>query len=371
MRLNASLRMLVAVLVLIASTAGAGRAGVIDTTPSWDGSASFLAFGNGPDNTATLGQVVTAPTNILQSFTFYMKQSPFTFAGYVYAWDGSKATGPELWHSSPVQTSDPNVFQAITFSFSPGISVTPGAQYVIFASVSKNYTGNDSDGGGKWGMVWNGATPQTYAVFDNDYGNASLWTTAPWDSTQWWGKSDALAVKVEFGNTPSTGWNLVSLSPGWNLVSLPLQPPITSLTSALSGIKGAFEVVWAYPNQTWQVYDPNDTAGTLTTIQAGMGYWIKMTSAKHSQSRESSGSAPPSSLALLPGWNLVGYSGTSCVPPLATFSSIWANLQVSWGYPSHGWQFYDPANSASTLADICPGAGYWINVNQATTWSGW
>ena len=158
----------------------------------------------------------------------------------------------------------------------------------------------------------------------------------------------------------------LSLSPGWNLVSLPLQPANTAIASVLSGIKGAYEVVWAYPNQTWKVYDPNDAAGsTLTTMQAGMGYWIKMTSAK---TLSVSGSAPSSSLPLLSGWNLVGYNGTSCAAPSTALSSIsWqASLQVSWGYPGQVWQFYDPNRllQDSTLTQLCPGAGYWIKSTR-------
>ena len=73
------------------------------------------------------------------------------------------------------------------------------------------------------------------------------------------------------------GKGVISLSSGWNLVSLPVQPANTAIASVLSGISGSYEVVWAYPNQTWQVYDPIDTAGsTLTSMQAGMGYWVKM-----------------------------------------------------------------------------------------------
>jgi C1A family cysteine protease len=163
--------------------------------------------------------------------------------------------------------------------------------------------------------------------------------------------------------TPAT-----PLSPGWNLISLPAQPFNTAIASVLSGVKGAYEAVWAYPNQTWKVYDPNDTAGsTLTTMQVGNGYWIKMTSAK---TLSVSGFAPSSSLPLLSGWNLVGYNGTSCVAPSTAFFSISANLQVSWGYPSQVWQFYDPNDTQdSALNYLCPGAGYWINVNQAGTWS--
>ncbi|MGD0230721.1 MAG: hypothetical protein ABSC19_10240 [Syntrophorhabdales bacterium] len=44
-------------------------------------------------------------------------------------------------------------------------------------------------------------------------------------------------------------------------------------------------------------------------------------------------------------------------------------LQVAWGYPSQAWEFYDPNNSSGALPELCPGAGYWIEVNQAATWT--
>jgi len=172
------------------------------------------------------------------------------------------------------------------------------------------------------------------------------------------------AVTANYYIITGTG---MPLSVGWNLISLPLQPTNTTASTVLSSIAGSYEVVWAYPNQTWQVYDPNDTAGsTLTTVQAGMGYWIKMTAAK---TLTVSGAAPSLPISLLSGWNLVGYNGTSCVTLSTAPSAIPANLQVSWGYPSQSWEFYDPANSSSTLTQLCPNYGYWINVDQAGTWT--
>ena len=159
--------------------------------------------------------------------------------------------------------------------------------------------------------------------------------------------------------------NTISLVQGWNLISLPVQPANAAIASVLSGITGIYEVVWAYPNQTWQVYDPNDTAGsTLTKMQAGIGYWIKMTNPK---TLSVSGSAPSSSVSLVLGWNLVGYNGTSHAAvsdSSAGLSALGGNLQVLWGYPGQAWQFYDPTNAgSSTLTQLLPGAGYWINVS--------
>jgi probable HAF family extracellular repeat protein len=166
-----------------------------------------------------------------------------------------------------------------------------------------------------------------------------------------------------FMATPAAG-----LASGWNLISLPAQPASTAIATVLSGLAGSYEVVWAYPNQAWKVYDPNDTAGsTLTSMQAGIGYWIKMTSPG---TLSVTGGAVPSSLSLLSGWNLVGYNGTSCGAPSTALSSLGGALQVSWGYPGGVWLYYDPANSgSSSLTQLCPGAGYWIYVNQAGAWT--
>jgi len=161
-----------------------------------------------------------------------------------------------------------------------------------------------------------------------------------------------------------------ALSLGWNLVSLPLQPANASATSVLSGMSGTYDVVWAYPGQSWQFYDPNNQAGSaIKTIQAGTGYWIDMAS---TGTLTVSGSAPPSSLSLSKGWNLVGYNGWSCAPASTALSSLGNALEVSWSYAGQTWKVYDPNDTAgSTLAQFCPNYGYWIKVNQTAKWSGW
>ncbi len=168
----------------------------------------------------------------------------------------------------------------------------------------------------------------------------------------------------------------ISLVQGWNLISLPLQQPVnTPVATVLSGIGGFYEVVWAYSNGAWKVYDPNDTAGsTLKTMQAGNGYWIKMLSAKK---LSVSGSTPsPSTIPLVSGWNLVGFNGPKCLAPsdpsagLAATAALANYFQVLWGYPSQGWESYDPTNGAQPSGfQLCPGAGYWIGVSGTSTWA--
>lgn len=148
------------------------------------------------------------------------------------------------------------------------------------------------------------------------------------------------------------------------------QPPDTTISTVLSGLSGSYDVVWGYPDQSWEFYDPNNLGGSaLGTMQAGMGYWIDMTS---TGTLTVSGSTPPSSLPLLEGWNLVGYNGSACAKAPKALSSLGTALEVAWGYPGQAWKVYDPNDPVgSTLTQFCPNYGYWIKVNKAATWSGW
>jgi len=164
--------------------------------------------------------------------------------------------------------------------------------------------------------------------------------------------------------------NTISLVPGWNLISLPMeQPADAAISSVLSGITGLYDIVWAYPGQAWNFYDPINTSGnSLTTMQAGLGYWINIT-AETPQTLSVSGVAPSSSLPLLNGWNLVGYNGISCAAASKALSSLGSAVEVSWGYPNQSWKVYDPNDPAgSTLTQLCPNNGYWIKVNQKEAW---
>jgi Ca2+-binding RTX toxin-like protein len=122
---------------------------IIDTTQL----SEDRIFPFGKPNTATYGQVITAPTNDTQldSFTFLMDQpDTVIFRGEVYAWDGEKATGPNLYESEPRTTSGSNSLEEITFN-TGGIQLVPGREYVLFATISKDYEA--SSGQGSWGWV--------------------------------------------------------------------------------------------------------------------------------------------------------------------------------------------------------------------------
>jgi hypothetical protein len=152
----------------------------IDTVASWDGSSFISSFGI--PNTQTYGQTVTVPVGlpVLQSFSFEMElPPPLAFRGEVYAWDGTKAAGPNLFESDVTSTTTGgNVFQLITFD-TGGIALVPGGVYVLFASTSKD--NSNHSGRGIWGVT---QFDDTYAggttVYINNGTDTTKWTSKPW-----------------------------------------------------------------------------------------------------------------------------------------------------------------------------------------------
>lgn len=183
----------------------------IDTTPSWNGSDYVGSFGY--PNTATYGQIITVPATdtVLQNFTFYMQQeTSCTFRGYVYAWNGNRAVGPELYESLRMQTSQGISFEAVTFSIPGGLLLTAGSQYVLFASISRE----SGSGEGDWGYIEANPYAEGSFCYINDTSNDSLWTTIDWTVRT----GDDLAFTAFFtpGSTPAiptmNEWGMIILS---------------------------------------------------------------------------------------------------------------------------------------------------------------
>jgi hypothetical protein len=160
----------------------------------------------------------------------------------------------------------------------------------------------------------------------------------------------------------------LQLDRGWNLISLYRQPSDVSIDRVLSSISGKYLSVWAYQNGTWQVYDSaNPGFSDLNTMHAGEGYWLNMT---QTDMLAVTGTAPPESIELLKGWNLVGYNSVNSQVISDALSSISGKVISVWAYGNGGWKVYDAANPGfSDLLTMDPGVGYWIHTNQACTWT--
>lgn len=190
----------VSITFAVAAVAAAGVAGpasaavdgpdapTIDTYSGWDGSSYLYPFG-APD-TSTYGQVVTVPDGKkkLKYFSFYQATADgypsgtILLRGEVYGWDGTKAT-TEVWESAKAKklkltAGDPE-FQQVKFK-TKGAKLKPGQQYVMFATISKDYEEQTSGVASKWATNYSDVLPGGYTVYINDTGDEGRWTTEAW-----------------------------------------------------------------------------------------------------------------------------------------------------------------------------------------------
>ncbi len=159
----------------------------------------------------------------------------------------------------------------------------------------------------------------------------------------------------------------IILSSGWNLISLPLRQADTDIESVLSSIVNKYESVWAYINGGWYSYDPGQPFfSDLSTLEAGIGYWIKM---NEPAELLINGSDPSRNISLSDGWNLVGYNETSVMAVDTALDLIAGQYHSIWAYVNGQWKSYNPNQPFfSDLSTLTPGMGYWIKASEASTW---
>jgi parallel beta-helix repeat protein len=165
-------------------------------------------------------------------------------------------------------------------------------------------------------------------------------------------------------------------SGGWNLISLPIVPTSTNISTVLGGASSAINAVWTYDptnvnanaeNGGWFVYYPNneELSSSLSTMTAGYGYWISVTSdttISGSGSLLTKGPTTPPSVDLADGWNLVGYyqiPGESSSNMTDAFKSIGT---AGAGYTSL-FGFNNASGTSTNVDVILPGDGFWISVS--------
>ncbi len=150
----------------------------------------------GNPDTSTYGETFTAPSdgsNVLQSFSFYMgnpgNAGDILLNAYIATWTGTGA-GTLLYTSSPLDYA--NVGDAeLTFT-TGGLTLTPGASYVMFLSVSQQY----GLSAGETAISQGAATiPGGSFVYFNNEANFGELFTNTWDAT---GLSPDWAIDAEF-----------------------------------------------------------------------------------------------------------------------------------------------------------------------------
>ena len=169
----------------------------------------------------------------------------------------------------------------------------------------------------------------------------------------------------------------ISLASGWNLVSFNVHPSSPVVADVLATITGGYSLVFAWDTSVsggrWLKYDPTGPvyANSLTNLDEKMGFWIRMTAPA---TLTVSGSAPSDDIALVSGWNLVGYPSRTSLPlPEALTGHGVSDLLLVYAYhaaESDLWKVFDsnaPAWS-NDLNELSPDWGYWIKLGGAHTW---
>jgi hypothetical protein len=172
--------------VLALTALGSTPASAINTFGSWNGANAISPFGC-PHST-TYGQVITVNgKTTLSKFSFswiYQGENggSMVMRGEVYKWNGSRAKGNALWESKPITISyTDNAFH--TQNFKPGaLELTDGEQYVLFATIDRDYAQCTNGYAVGWAAVDDSVYNKGEFVFQNNMGDASLWTTTAWQT---------------------------------------------------------------------------------------------------------------------------------------------------------------------------------------------
>ena len=226
---------------LLAATAAAalalpavGQASSVSNVGEYTPNGVFSDFGPANAATATYGQTITVPAGQtrLHSFTFYLSEpTSVDFRAYVYRWNGEEATGPTLFESSPMHTTEytEGQFQAITVD-TDNLIVSPGEQYVLFFSTSRDAAedeGNEETGG--WAFVENSNLGHI-AYLNAGYAPNEEWTSRPWEGYSDW----SFEFSADFNPTPAVS----SVSPSEYVSSG------TQVTISGENFTGATEVLF-------------------------------------------------------------------------------------------------------------------------------
>jgi hypothetical protein len=246
----------------------------------------------------------------------------------------NKGTGYSGIFSIIYDTTGPTV--TVTDPNTTGISMQYGSTYTIKwtatnpadTSAKMKYTIKlSTDGGSTFpttiATLTNqplGARTYSWAVSDNFSDDCRIQVTA--ENPCGLNSSDASDnnFKIVAGEFPVTTAS-IDLYEGWNLISLPLIPTNTNINNVLGTILDKVGKVWSYsggPSGTWKSYTPCPVVGTcptntLTTMEDGKAYWIKVTDDCTLTFQGRTGPTPPNAppaYSFVVGWNMVGFKST-------------------------------------------------------------
>jgi uncharacterized repeat protein (TIGR01451 family) len=204
----------------------------------------------------------------------------------------------------------------------------------------------------------------------------------------------AIGVTVgEIGNLPNgplcvtpptpyftVGVRDVPLYAAWNLISPPVSPDNTAVQVVQRPIEGAYAAILGYDGGPLAYYPDRPQDSTLTTVDAGYGYWIKTIVAPTPPPSDTLGEPVTTwrvageilredqPLRLASGWNLVGYQPRRALTVTTALQGIEGQYASVLGFDRTALSFYPDLDPRyNTLHRMAPAYGYWISATQAIT----
>ena len=174
--------------------------------------------------------------------------------------------------------------------------------------------------------------------------------------------------ELESGYSNEVDGLVISLTQGQNLISLYRQPADTDTTSVLSSISNKYSKVSAFTNNSWKFFIPEyPESSDLTTMEAGIGYWVDMS---EPATLLMYGQAASNTINLENGGNMTGYNTPDSHNVADALNSIDGKYQFVKTLVDGSWKSYYPDNPASgDLTIMEPGHGYFIDTLESCNWS--
>jgi len=269
----------------------------------------------------------TSDFNTVSGGTHYIFQTvdgniQYDFNASDLAGNGS-AIG-KLWIETVSDTTPPTITSVSPFEGQQGVASTANIVVTFSEAMNASSVQNGIDVNNGVSLIAGTITlnaNNNVATFDPspDLNTGTTYTvrvkTTVTDSA-----SNALAEQKEWNFTTANAYSL-SLSAGWNLASLPEVPADTNISKVLASILSDVTSVWSYDSfdsnavDGWRSFNPANpcsaaSAGCLSSMTAGYGYWVNMADANTLSGSGSLFLQGPNtfpSRRLNFGWNLIGH----------------------------------------------------------------
>ncbi|SVC76530.1 uncharacterized protein METZ01_LOCUS329384, partial [marine metagenome] len=217
---------------------------------------------------------------------------------------------------------------------------------------------------------------------DEGINDGEMFTLKLWDSSEniiydysesfdcWYNNNGAPMVGCGDLNSVYNfiSYDELTLASGWNLISFDvvLENNAPGIVFEDLVIEGNLIYVTGFAETGYMYYDPSlpEPFSTLTAIEGGMGYWIKINESA-GVIGEGWGLTMETAIDLMALWNLIGYWPSESMAPEEAFAALIenGNLHYVTGFDG-GFTWYEPSGPdfANTLTALENGKGYWVRV---------